>query len=242
MSESRGDDDAVRASAGDADALQRLIITCHEPLHAAVAQARAAAMATRIDSDDILQQAYVIAFKKLCPPADGGGDDAGSETANGEVTGERAARQASLEGSDAPLAFESTGHFYKWLETVAVNQLRDMERSLRRQKRNVGREAPLGGSPTDSYPNLVQQLAASDPTPSRALAQAETVAVIMSSLARLPDEQRDVIRWRFLQNVSFAEIADRLGKSTDAVYMICHRGLKTLRGLLVSMTGYLTRR
>ena len=62
----------------------------------------------------------------------------------------------------------------------------------------------------------------------------------MSSLARLPEEQREVLRLRFLRDVPFEEIAAGLGKSVDATYMICHRGLKTLRGLLVSITQYLT--
>ncbi len=231
MGEQQHRDDAERVSNGDADALQRLIVLSHEPLYRAVAQARSVALATRVDPDDILQQAYVVAFRTLCTPAEDG-----AAGANPGPAGKPDAKACS---AGAPLRFENTGHFYKWLETVALHQLRDVERALRRQKRNVAREVPHGASPSASYPNLVHQLVADDATPSREVAQAETVAAVMSSLARLPDVQRDVIRWRFIEAVPFAEIARRLGKTEDATYMICHRGLKTLRGLLVSITRYI---
>ena len=233
MDEQRPLNDAERASGGDADALQRLIVHCHEPLYSVVAQARSAALVTRVDPDDILQQAYVAAFKTLCMPAE-------SDAANlgGGAAGTPSAERCP---AAAPLRFENTGHFYKWLETVALHQLRDAEQALRRHKRDVAREVPLAASPTGSYPNLVRQLAASDQTPSREVARSEAVAAVMSSLARLPGNQRDVIRWRFIEGVPFAEISRRLDKSEDAVYMICHRGLKALRGLMVSITRYMTK-
>ena len=233
MGEQQSQNDAERASGGDADALQRLIVHCHGALYRAVEKERSPALATHIDPDDILQQTYVVAFKALSLPAEEDAADANS--------GPNEEQGAPPSQGDAQLRFENTGHLYKWLEVVAINQLRDTERELRRQKRDVAREVPLVSSASGTYPNLVRQLAASDQTPSREVAQAEAVAAVMSSLARLPDAQRNVIRWRFLQGVSFAEIACRLGKSEDATYVICHRGLKKLRGLLVSITRFLSK-
>jgi len=46
----------------------------------------------------------------------------------------------------------------------------------------------------------------------------------MTSLACLPDEQRAVVRLRFLEGVPVAEIAERLGKTEAAVYALCDRG------------------
>jgi len=226
-------DDAQRAAAGDADAVQRLIVHCHETLHRVVTQARSPALTSRIDPDDILQQAYIAAFQALCTPP-----ESNSAPPDSDATATRDVR--SNPGS-APPAFQNTAHFYKWIEAVALHRLRDAERALRRQKRDVAREISPAVSSADSYLNLTQQIAAGDATPSQQLRRAEAVAAVMSSLARLPETQRDVIRWRFLQGVPFAEIAQRLGKSEDAIYMICHRGLKGLRGLLVSITHYLTK-
>ncbi len=217
------DNDARLAAAGDADALQRLIVRCHDTLHRTVTRARSAALVHRVDADDVLQRAYVIAFQTCCP------------------TNEADPRSDDVPAAPQTPQFETAGHFYKWVETVALNQLRDIERGLHRQKRDIAREIDLGATPSDSYPDLVLQLAASDTTPSNIVARSEAVAAVMSSLARLPAAQRDILHWRFIQGIPFAEIAQRLGKTEDATYMICHRGLKSLRGLLVSVTAFLTR-
>ena len=136
--------------------------------------------------------------------------------------------------------FEGPGGFYKWLETIARNQLRDRQRALGRQKRDVGREVAHQPVTTASYPDLVQRLASPQSTPSRHLAKAEATAAVMSCLARLTDDQRAVVRMRFLEGRPVAEIATALGKTENAIHVACHRSLNELRQLLMSITHYLT--
>ncbi|MBU0718554.1 MAG: sigma-70 family RNA polymerase sigma factor [Planctomycetes bacterium] len=193
-------------AAGDADALQRLVIHHDAGLRGVVTGAIDAAMRSRIDPDDILQEAYIVAFKSL---------------------------------GDAE--FNSPEHFQNWLKRIALDRLKDAQRAQRRQKRDVAREAHEHAASTGSYPDLVHRLAGGESTPSRQIAKAEAIAAVMSSLARLTDDQREVVRLRFLQDVPVAEIAKRLGKTETAVYTLCHRGLKSLRGLMVSITRYLSR-
>ncbi len=219
MDDQQANRDVQLLNAGDAGALQRLIVHCHGPLQGVVAAALGADLHHRLDPADVLQEAYAKAFlaaKMAAPPA----------------------QMATPPAQNRP-AFDNPGHFYKWLEAIALNQLRDMQTALRRQKRDARREAAAAGV-TDSYPSLIQQLAGSDPTPSRVIQKDEAIAAVLSSLARLDEEQRQVIRLRFLQEVPFEQIAERLGKSVEATYMICHRGLKNLRGYMVSITHYLT--
>lgn len=137
--------------------------------------------------------------------------------------------------------FDGPGHLYKWLERIALNQLKDAQRALRRQKRDVAREVPDRPAPSASYPDLIQRLTAGDSTPSRQIARDEAIAAVMTSLARLGDEQRAVVRLRILEDVPVAEIARRLGKSDVAIYALCRRGLQSLKELLGSITRYLTR-
>jgi len=207
----------LQVNGGDGDALQRLIVHCHKMLRHTIGAAIDPGVRQRIDPDDVLQEAYTNAF--------------------------RAIDRAAEDSVDAPApSFENVGHFHKWLEAVALNCLRDMQAAQRRQKRDVGRElaTPPATSIAESFPSLIQQLPGHDPTPSRHMARKEAVAAMLSSLARLPDEQQMVIRRRFLENVAFEQIAAELGKSREAVYMICHRGLKNLRQAFVSITTYLT--
>jgi RNA polymerase sigma factor (sigma-70 family) len=50
------------------------------------------------------------------------------------------------------------------------------------------------------------------------------------ALAALPPDQREVIRLRFVDELTYAEIAQRLGVSYDVVRARASRGLRTLKG------------
>jgi RNA polymerase sigma-70 factor (subfamily 1) len=201
-----------RANAGHADALQCLIVAYHSTLRRCLAGAIKPAFRRLLEVEDVLQQAYITAFRNL---------------GNGR--------------------FEGPAHFYNWLEEVARKELLNMQRALRRRKRDVGRqltEARLDGGhhdPAASYPGLLDHLTANDSAPDHHLGRGEAVAAIMSCLARLSDNQRAVVQLRFLEDVPVAEIARRINKTEAAVYTLCHRGLKSLRELMGSLTQYLTK-
>lgn len=192
-----------RAAAGDAEALQHLIVHYHATLRRAISPAAAEELRAYVDLDDVLQQAYVTAFKKI-----------------------------------TSATFDGPAAFYKWLEAVALSRLRDLERATRRQKRDVARRQI---DATTTYPGLVRQLVGQESTPSQHFAKEEAIAAMMSCLARLEDDQREVVRQRFLEERAVAEIASELGKTTGAVNALCHRGLKTLRELLIPLTRYMTK-
>ena len=135
--------------------------------------------------------------------------------------------------------FDGAGGFYKWLERIARNQLKNQQRALKQQKRDVGREVARQTA-TTSYPDLIQRLASPQSTPSRHVAREEATAAVMSCLARLTDDQRIAVTMRFLEGRPVSEIAARLGRSEMAVHMLFHRGLKALRELMGSITRYLT--
>ncbi|MEW6252795.1 MAG: sigma-70 family RNA polymerase sigma factor [Planctomycetota bacterium] len=198
--------EAVRsAAAGNADALQQLIVLYHPALRAVVAGRVPGDLAHRIDPDDVLQQAYIAAFRGLQP---------GSGGMHGPV-------------------FDGPGGFFRWLEAIALARLADAERAWRREKRAVGREAlPPAATGTTTFPAFVERLVGTDTSASGRVAREEAVAAVLASLARLTDEQREVVRLRFLEGLPVAEVAARLGKSEAAIHMLCHRGLKGLREMM----------
>ena len=57
----------------------------------------------------------------------------------------------------------------------------------------------------------------------------ERFADLRLALAALPAEQRDVIVLRFLVGLTPREVAERLGRSEDAVHGLQHRGRRRLR-------------
>lgn len=137
--------------------------------------------------------------------------------------------------------FDGPPQFYKWLEKIAVNTLKNRQRALKRQKRDIAREQCGSQSPRTSYPVLLERLSAPDGTPSRLAVRSEAVAAVLSSLARLTDDQRDVIRLRFLEEKPVAEVAEQLGKTNAAIHSLCLRALRALRQHLGSISDFLTR-
>ena len=122
-----------RAVEGDADALQELIVDYHGALCRAVQRRMGARLRRHVDAEDVLQQAYIAAFRSV--------------------------RRAS---------FDAPGAFYKWLEQIALDRLRDAKRDLRRQKHDIGRNlSGAGAAATTSHVALVERLTADQSTPSR---------------------------------------------------------------------------
>ena len=253
MDEAQAAEQLELAVAGDQDAWQRLIVHYHGPLRHKLAARMDDAVRRQLDVDDVLQDAYVAAFKALAVPPRERKRPAG-DVASDAPPAEHAPRGTAVPAGSSPSqdtadtavppigppSFDSPAGFYKWLETIAFNRLRDQQRALHRQKRDIAREAADRPDPSTSYPDLLNRVSAGQGTPSRHVAKDEATAAVMSSLARLTDEQRAVVRLRFLEGRSVAEIAAELGKTEDAVHKLSFRGLKNLRRILVSITRYLS--
>jgi RNA polymerase sigma factor (sigma-70 family) len=58
------------------------------------------------------------------------------------------------------------------------------------------------------------------------------VDAVRRAILALPGVQRQVILLRFIENFSYEEVSEIVGKSTGAVRVIQHRALRTMRGLL----------
>jgi RNA polymerase sigma-70 factor (ECF subfamily) len=100
-----------------------------------------------------------------------------------------------------------------WLFTIAINVKRQHLRALVRR-----REAPLG--------DMLENLAALPPR--NAHDELEGIAAL---LAELPAAQRKVIELHFIEELSFARVAEAVGASLAAVRVRAHRGYELLRPL-----------
>jgi RNA polymerase sigma-70 factor (ECF subfamily) len=63
----------------------------------------------------------------------------------------------------------------------------------------------------------------------------ERATDLKEAIAKLPEEQREVIVMRFVLGLSPREIAERIGRSEDAVHGLQHRGRLTLRKELTAL-------
>ena len=104
--------------------------------------------------------------------------------------------------------------FQHWLLRLARNTVIDHYRSTR----------PSSANPLDPISEGVDPVAEFD--------QSEVVQTLQQAVRQLPDEQREVIVLRFIEQMPHAEVARHLGKSAATVRVIQHRALQALRRLL----------
>jgi len=104
--------------------------------------------------------------------------------------------------------------FQHWLLRLARNTVIDHYRSTK----------PANASLLDPIGDGVD--------PEAELAQTEMIQTLQEAVRQLPDEQREVIVLRFIEQMPHADVALHLGKSAATVRVIQHRALQALRRLL----------
>jgi RNA polymerase sigma-70 factor (TIGR02952 family) len=66
------------------------------------------------------------------------------------------------------------------------------------------------------------------PTPQEQLIQAETMAEVVRAMTTLSDEQQEIIILRFIEGLSYAEVAQIMGKNEGACRALQYRALAAL--------------
>ncbi len=129
------------------------------------------------------------------------------------------------------------GSFLAWLTRIAENNLRDAVKSLEAEKRPDPRRQvrPQGD---DSYVALIELLGGTSTTPSRHAAKAEVRAALESAIAGLPEDYAKVVRMYDLEGRSASEVADSMGRSPGAIFMLRARAHDRLPDLLGSSTAF----
>ena len=120
-------------------------------------------------------------------------------------------------------SYQSPGSFLRWLSAIADHAIVDRAR-YRHRERRAGEEVPfrsesnpLGPEPADTK------------TPSRLLAQQEAVERLLARLDLLPEDYRQAILMAKIEGLSTAEMAERLGRSREAVALLVYRAVKRFR-------------
>lgn len=128
---------------------------------------------------------------------------------------------------------QSPEEFLGWMRKILVNNLlRAVEQHVKAAKRDVRREVSL-----DRLRQGVEQstwrfaalVAGREETPSTDMQRQESESALAEVLAQLPEDYQQVIHLRHLEGLSFAEVAERMERSSGAVRMLWLRSLKTLR-------------
>jgi RNA polymerase sigma-70 factor (ECF subfamily) len=133
---------------------------------------------------------------------------------------EDAAQDAFVKAYSALHRFRAREPFRPWLMRIVSNEAKNRVRSTRRRERLALRLAegdPAGGT---------------DPSPEAAAALRETREALLAALETLREEDRLVIAYRYLLELSEAETAAALGVRPGTVKSRLSRALGRLRAAL----------
>ena len=123
---------------------------------------------------------------------------------------------------------------FRLLCQMAEQRIIDAHRHLvaakkRSAEREVSFDSPLGGHQAFGFIDL---LVASMTSPSQAFSRGQKELQLQEAIGSLPDEQRELLRLRFVEGLPTKEVADRLGKSDGAVRVLLTRTLSKLQEIL----------
>ncbi len=127
-------------------------------------------------------------------------------------TAEDVTSQTFVAAYEALPKYRERGQFTAWLFRIARSKLYD---HLRRSRREVGLEA--AGELLEREDTL------------GVLIRAEELSRVRFLINQLDEEEQDLIRLRYVAELSFGEIADLLGKREDAVKKSLYRLLARLK-------------
>ena len=125
--------------------------------------------------------------------------------------------------------YRSEGDFLRWLSRIAENKLHDIFKKFHADKRDIRKEISFkqeGSNTDDWFYDAAGPVSIT--TPSVIMRKKEALDRLEKALDTLKPEYKEVIVLKKIEGLSHAEIADRLGKSTNAVPMLLFRAMAAL--------------
>jgi RNA polymerase sigma-70 factor (ECF subfamily) len=119
-----------------------------------------------------------------------------------------------------------------WLRQILARCLANFVRHYRTASRRVGREQSLEQLLNQSSEAMGRVLATNGTSPSGSAQRRDLGVVLADALARLGDDQREVIVLFHLEGLGWDEVARRLGRTPGAVRKLWARALKQLHPLI----------
>jgi RNA polymerase sigma-70 factor, ECF subfamily len=153
----------------------------------------------------------------------------------GKVDAADLAQETFLEAHRCFARFRGTteAELTAWLRQILAGNLGHVvRRYYGTRRRNVRLECSLAEELDQSSRILDQGLASPHSSPSRQAARREQAVLLAGALSQLPADYSDVIILRQLEGLSFALVAERMGRSVDSVKKLWLRALDQLRQAL----------
>ncbi len=119
--------------------------------------------------------------------------------------------------------------YLAWLHRILENKFRDELRHWGTKKRNTDIEQSLVQTIDSTRRKITELSVTMGTSPSTNYARLEHNLLICEALEKLPDDQRQAIELRHLEELSQDQVAKIMNKSKPAIAGLLRRGLKVLR-------------
>ncbi|MBW1851421.1 MAG: sigma-70 family RNA polymerase sigma factor [Deltaproteobacteria bacterium] len=125
--------------------------------------------------------------------------------------------------------YKTEGDFLRWLSRIAENRLRNQLQRLHANKRDIRKEVQLNDYRPTVEDSFVAALDIVDTTtPSAIMSKREDLDKLAKAIDVLKPEYRQVIVLTKIDGLSYKEIGEKLGKSSEAVRKLVSRALEEL--------------
>jgi RNA polymerase sigma-70 factor, ECF subfamily len=129
----------------------------------------------------------------------------------------------------------TVGEFETLLRKIMHHEIAKKTRHfMETQKRQVSREEPFIFFDEDDG-EVADFVDASAPKPDAELLLEERASVVQFAVSLLEAPLREVIEWHFLEEISWEEIAERLGCTVEQAQSKGRIGLRKLRGVFEAL-------
>ncbi len=124
-------------------------------------------------------------------------------------------KQVSFAGGDS---------IYPWLHRIVVNLSIDLCRN-----RTAHQMISLDAETSEGVRSLIETLDSEKPSPFELVQRQEVLNLVRSSIAALVEDQRDVIAYRFIGELSLRETAEAMRRTESATKSLTYRAMQSLR-------------
>lgn len=132
--------------------------------------------------------------------------------------------------------YTQSGYFYAWLVRIAHNLIHDTFHQ-KDQLPTVSHEMVNGNG--DLNGDLFNDARISEPNVEALMLQQQSFDDLRLMMARLPQNQQEIVNMRFFQGLSFKEIAEELGVSINTALGRTRYAIVNLRKMAVHKQFYL---
>ena len=139
-------------------------------------------------------------------------------------------------GGIADFTYENEGDFVKWLSKIAVNALHDNRDRLYAEKRDIRKEVPISNSGRrigSRFSGVRGPVATT--TPSAIMSKREDLARLDKAMDALKPHYKEVIVLTKIEGLDYQQVADRLGKSSEAARKLVSRAMTALINMFESV-------